>query len=321
MRHSRKYIALGVLPLALLVGCGSGDTDTATEEGGSDWAPTGSVELVVGGGPGGGSDILGRTFARELQESTDVNVSVTNLQPLEAELDVFASAQDPEVLGVGNYSNTIIDPIEHGLDYSAEDFSQIGVIAADILYLVSPSGRFESTEDMLEEAKETPLMVAQVGGGGVHKMIVDQLSEALDVQLETVGYDGGGDQMNAVVAGDVDLAITAPGAFMTFVEAEQVDVMLSTGTPEYTSPELEDVPYANDFGSDESYPIFWRNLYAPPEITDAELEYWVNAVRDWTESESYQEYLTTNQMSEMVLFGDELAELIQADQEHAEASF
>lgn len=309
MKTGIKVASVGALVL-LLAGCGASGNGA---DGDGDWEPGGTVELIVGAGPGGGSDIIARNFASGFEGLTGGNIVVENQQPVEAEFGVFSETGNAEKIGVGNWASMIAHPHELETGYTWDDFTQLAIVAADINYFVTAPGAFDSAEDLVEAGSERTLTVAQVGTAGGHEVVIRDMAEALDIDLRPVGFDGAGDQMNAVIAGDVDLAFLSPGAFMPYVESGDVEAILSTGTEEYLPEELSDVAVPADLGVDREFPVFWRNFFAPPEIGEAEEQYWLDALESWTETDAYDEYLEENYLLPEFVTGDELAEQMEQD--------
>src|SRR5699024_7569276 len=306
-------LALSLSAALLLASCGGASENNASD-GNGEWTPEGTVSLIVGAGPGGGSDIMAREFA----ESYEGDIVVENLEPVEAEFSVFNASGDAERIGVGNWASMIAHPSELDTGYKWYDFTQIGIVAADILYLVAAPGAFDSAEDMVEQGKEQSLSVAQVGSAGGHEVVAEDIADALDIEFDTIGFDGAGDQLNAVIAGDVDLAILSPGAFMSYVDSGEIEPIFSAGSEEYLPEELSDVAVPADLGIDREFPMFWRNVFAPPEISEEERTHWEDAIEAWTQTEDYEEYLDTNYLAPEFLTGEELEEQMQTDQDFVE---
>jgi tripartite-type tricarboxylate transporter receptor subunit TctC len=309
---SKRTKALLLLPaFALLTACGSGGNGSASADG--EWAPEGPVTISVGASPGGGSDIFARDFASHYGDATDETVSVENYEAIEGEMKIYSEAGNPEILGVGNYNTMVAHPLELDPGYTWDEFTHLAVVAVDVDYVVSGAGNFDSAEDMLEQASGQTLTFGGVGSGSSHEFTINQLAEAFDVDFQPVAFDGGGDLIRAAMAGDVDLIISSPGEFMPLVESGDVDVLLSTGTEEYRPEELADIPLASELGAETEFPLFWRNLYGPPDLTEEQQAYWVNAIKTWTESDAYEGYIEANALTAEFIAGDELIEFIGSD--------
>lgn len=312
MNKNLGLVSLASIAALTLASCG-GEADTAGN-GDEAWAPSGTAELIVGAGPGGGSDIMARAFADDYEG----DIVVENLEPVEAEFSVFSDTGNAERIGVGNWASMIAHPSELDTGYMWDDFTQLAIVAADILYLVAAPGAFDSAEDLVEQGEQRVLSVAQVGSSGGHQVVAEDIAEAMGIEFNTIGFDGAGDQLNAVIAGDVDLAILSPGAFMPYVESGDIEVVFSAGSEEYLPEELSEVAVPADLGIDREFPMFWRNFFAPPEITDSEQEHWINALEEWTQSDSYEEFLETNYLAPEFLVGEELQEQMQTDQTYVD---
>ncbi|HEY4536697.1 MAG TPA: tripartite tricarboxylate transporter substrate-binding protein [Enteractinococcus sp.] len=312
MNKNIGLISLVSIAALTLSACGA--SDDAAGNGDEAWSPDGTVELVVGAGPGGGSDIMARAFAEEYNE----DIVVENLEPVEAEFSVFSDTGNAERIGVGNWASMIAHPSELDTGYKWDDFTQLAIVAADILYLVAAPGAFESAEDLVEQGKQRTLSVAQVGSSGGHQVVAEDIADAMGIDINTIGFDGAGDQLNAVIAGDVDLAILSPGAFMPYVESGDIEPVFSAGSEEYLPEELSDVAVPADLGIDREFPMFWRNFFAPPEIGANEQEHWIDALEEWTQSESYEEFLETNYLAPEFLVGEQLQEQMQTDQTYVD---
>lgn len=310
MKKTLQTLSFLTLSTVLLSACSSGDNSTAENSG--NWEPTGTVDLVVGAGPGGGSDIMARDFASQY----DGDLVVQNREPVEGEFSVYSATGDPEHIGVGNWASMIAHPQEIETGYTWDDFTQLAIVASDVLYLVAAPDAFESADDMVAQGQERTLSVAQVGSSGGHQVVLEDIADALEIDVNPIGFDGAGDQMNAVIAGDVDLAILSPGAFMPYVESGEIEPILSAAGKEYLPEELQDVAVPEDLGIDREFPLFWRNFFAPPELGEAEKAYWLEAIEAWTETDAYTEYLETNYLVSEFQTGEELEERMQADNEY-----
>jgi putative tricarboxylic transport membrane protein len=288
-----------------LAGCG-GEEGSSTESANGEWQPDGDVEVAVGAQPGGGSDILGREFAVAYEEMSGVTAVVENYDTVAGVLLLKEEPGLGEIIGVGNTSNMIVRPIEQDLGYTWEDFTQLAIVAEDVSYLVSQAGAFESAEDMIEAAKAGGVTVGQVGSGAGDTVVADQVAEAFGITFQPVVYEGGGDVIRGVIAGDIDLAVLEPTEFLPQVEAGEIDVLLSTGSKPALNEALADVPLASDLGAEEPFVTQVRLFFGAPDLSEAQEEYWVDVLTQWSESEEYASYIEENALTPQLITGDEL---------------
>lgn len=307
MKYRAAFSLTGV-SLIFLTACGQNGDSGANEDG--SWSPTGTVTVAVGAKPGGGSDIMGRAFASGIEGITGDTAVVENYDTVEGILVVKNEPGNAEIVGVGNYSNMVVRPNEQNVGYAWQDLTQLAVVAEDVSYVVAKTGAFDSAEAMIEAAKSGGLTVGQVGSGAADSLLTTQLEEAFGFSLQPVVYEGGGDVVRGVLAGDLDLAIMEPSEFLPQVEAGEMEVLLSTGSESSTDPGLADVPLASELGADRTFSTQWRVIFGAPNLDEAQQEYWLNTLEEWAGSASYDKYIADNDLLPVFLTGDDLTSFI-----------
>lgn len=301
----RRYRAVLVLTAGVLALSGCAATGGGAGEDG-EWAPEGQVEIAVGAQPGGGSDILGREFAAGFEEDTGVTAVVENYDTVAGVLLLKQEPGRADIVGVGNTANMVVRPLEQDLGYAAEDFTQLGIVAEDVSYLVAKAGAFSSAEDMISAAQSGGVTVGQVGSGSGDTLVAQQVGEAFDIEFEPVVYEGGGDVIRGVIAGDIDLAVLEPTEFLPQVEADEIDVLLSTGSEPAPHELLADVPLAQDLGAEEPFATQFRLFFGAPDLSPEQEQYWIDALTTWTESDGYSQYIEENALTPKLVTGDEM---------------
>ncbi|MFC7405729.1 Bug family tripartite tricarboxylate transporter substrate binding protein [Georgenia alba] len=307
MRRNGLAMALAISTALALAACS--ESQSSTPEGGGEgggWTPEEDVEVAVGAQPGGGSDILGREFAAAYEGVTGVTAVVENYDTVAGVLLLKEEPGRGEIIGVGNTANMIVRPSEQDIGYTWEDFTQLAVIAEDVSYIVARAGAYSSAEDMIEQARSGNLTVGQVGSGSGDTLVADQVAEAFDLTFQPVVYEGGGDVVRGVIAGDIDLAVLEPTEFLPQVEAGEIDVVLSTGSEPAPHPLLADVPLANELGTDQEFATQVRLFFGAPELSQEQEDYWIDVLTEWTESDGYAEYIEENALTPRLMTGDEL---------------
>lgn len=320
MKATRKQsIAIAASVALLAAGCGQGDSGGSTgAEGGDEgpFQPDQTVEMVVGAQPGGGSDVMARTFssaAEELRE--DLQIVVENYDGVEAYSYLSQQAGNPHFLITGTYGNLILSPITQDLDYIWSDFTPVALFGRDISFLaVNADSPFQSYEDVIAAAEEGDVTVGVVTAAGVNTLHMNLIQESAGVQLNPVVFDGGGEQLAAVLAGDVDAALMEPAEMIAQVEAGEMRLLLAMSETPHPDEQLADVPTITDVGIEGPVPNQYRAFYAAGDISESAQEYWADTVEMWTETDSYDQYVEDNLILPEFLRGEELV----ADQEFLE---
>lgn len=319
LNKKHRLVVAGTASMALLlVGCGGNgsDGDVATGEDGGAWQPEETVEMVVGAQPGGGSDVMARTFstaAEDLRE--DLQIVVENYDGVEAYSYLSQQAGNPHFLTTGTYGNLILGPITQDLDYIWSDFTPIALFGRDISFLaVNADSPFQSYEDFIAAAEQGDVTVGVVTAAGVNTLHMNLIQESAGVPLNPVVFDGGGEQLAAVLAGDVDAALMEPAEMIAQVDAGEMRLLLAMSETPHPAEELADVPTVTDVGIEGPVPNQYRSFYAAGDISESAQEYWADTVEMWTETESYEQYVEDNLILPEFLRGEELVE----DQEYLE---
>lgn len=288
-RRSAFLIAL-LAALALLVtACGGGedaadesgedtaedqDEDTAEEpeedgadeagaEDSEDW-PTEDIRFVIPAAAGGGFDGAARNIEPFWEEELGTTLQVDNQEGANFAIGAQVVADE------GQDCNTIMfHAVPHlpfsylaqgqEVDYTYDDFHPVGPVQIQPgVVVVADDSPFETFEDLVAEAEANPGEVsASVSGlANNNYLALRQMEDLLGIELNIVGYDGGGPAREAVVAGEVDMTHAAAFAALGIADESRV---LAVHQEENEWPGItDDAPTLNeitgeDFGSNQSY--------------------------------------------------------------------
>ncbi len=185
------------------------------------WQPTRPIQLIAGFAPGGGSDIIARTIAEACTPIFPVPLVVVNRPGAGGALAAEQVARMPPdgtalLLGGGSESTSI--PAHRELPYDPKrSFTSIIRLTrnAHCICARGRGGRFTSMAQALDAARAQPeaLTHGSAGVGTLSHSIFLLLSRAAGVELLHVPYTGGGPQQQALIAGQIDLAVQASDEF------------------------------------------------------------------------------------------------------------
>ncbi|MEJ8574241.1 tripartite tricarboxylate transporter substrate binding protein [Microbaculum marinum] len=216
----------------------------------ADEYPDGTVTLLVGYAPGGGTDLVARTLADGLARKWDETVIVENRPGGTGTIGIRTLQQakpDGYTLGVWTDSDVGNSAVRDDLDYDlVDDFEQITQLAAGATMLVAnPKAPVKNFDEFIAYSKENPgkLNFAVVSGGGMHLDTL-RINDAAGVETAIIGYPGTGPALNDVVAGHVDILLLPLGAALPYIEAGTLQP-IAVGSPE-PWPGLPDVPTMSD---------------------------------------------------------------------------
>jgi|EndMetStandDraft_5_1072996.scaffolds.fasta_scaffold00413_5 tripartite-type tricarboxylate transporter receptor subunit TctC len=173
---------------------------------------TGPVQILVAYAPGGGTDTLARILAVPLATVLNRPVTVQNLPGgggQVAATTLLRDGADGSAILATNEPDLIMSTVFNKAPYKAADFQAIMVDVRDPrVMLVQKSSELNSFSDFVSRAKAEPGKLAvAVAQGSAQELLAKWLFGKLGLQIRVVGYPGGGNAANALLAGDVVAAI------------------------------------------------------------------------------------------------------------------
>lgn len=236
--------------------------------------PTQTIKMVIPYAPGGGTDILARPVAQELQDKLKQPVVVDNRGGAGGNIGAAAvakSAPDGYTLLVANNSHTINPFIYKDPGYDmAVDFAPVSVLATSPAILVIPeSSPARTTADLVALAKKKGgLNFGNPGVGTPGHLATVLLVKQAGIDATHVSYKGTGPTTVAVISGEVDAAFLTPAAVEPHMKAGRLRALAVTSRERF--PAFPTVPSVAESGlpgfSDFNVEIWWGVL--APAKTD-----------------------------------------------------
>jgi len=243
----------------------------------ADTYPSKPVNLVVAFPPGGAADIVARTTQPFLQEVLKQPVVIQNKPGAGGSLgtaSVVASPADGYTVLMALTSiatNPEADRINGRKP--AFELSQLQPIAqlnADpFVLMVRSESPHTSLKSLVEAARSKAGGVSYGSSGnyGTSHVATESLAQAAGVKLLHVPYSGGAPTLNALLGGQVDFVMFAPGVALAHAKAGKLRPLATTGTSRLAV--LPDVPTLKESGFDSQYVIITGAFVptgTPPEV-------------------------------------------------------
>lgn len=299
--RSRLWLAISVLPVLIAVACGGGSDGTAAGDGQGEqetWEPTRDVTMTVPFGAGGGTDTMARAIADGLESvRPGLEIAVVNREGgsgSQGYAHAWQQQGDPhELLAVE--STVVTVPLLTEVPFGWSDFTPIGQVSDHVAMIAAQSGEYDGQSDLIDSAANEPVTMSVSGGPlGLQAMSVSFLQLNTGAQFREPNFGTGSEAINTLVAGDVDAAIASPEHAAPFIQDGELEGLAVLTDERIPFGVLEQVPTAKEQGVDVVFTGI-RGLFAAPEITDAQRQYWVDAFNDWTDSPSYEKYIENTQ--------------------------
>jgi putative tricarboxylic transport membrane protein len=305
--------------------CGAtADKDTSGGDGTSD-KPVAGLRLMVPNTAGGGYDTTARTAAKVMEDAKiATGVQVFNLPGaggtvgLQRTVNEKGNGKLAMQMGLGVVGASYTSKSKATLTQTTPLAKLIEEAGAIVVPKNSP---YKSITDLVAAWKANPKGVSVGGGsspGGPDHLLPMQLAKAVGIdpkQVNYVSYDGGGELLPALLGSKIAFGASGFGEFLDQVESGQVRVLAVTS--EKPIEALKDVPTLKSSGIDLVF-TNWRGIVAPPEISDADRQTWVDALTKMHESAQWKAELTKHGWTDAFVTGDEFKTFL-SDQDKAVA--
>jgi tripartite-type tricarboxylate transporter receptor subunit TctC len=237
----------------------------------ADSYPSKPIRLLVPFAPGGGNDIAARFVAQRLTEAFGQSAVVDNRAGAGSTIgtDIVAhSAPDGYTLLVVHNAIAINQTLYAKLPYdTVRDFAQVALIGATTNTLVvNPAVPARSVKEFIALAKARPgaLNYASTGAGGTAHLATEYFRLETGVNLAHIPYKGTAPGLTDVVAGQVQMMISALPGTMPFINSKRVIALATTGAKR--SAFLPELPTLGEAGVPGYVFDTWYGLHAPAKV-------------------------------------------------------
>lgn len=254
----------------------------------STW-PSQSVKIVVPWATGGTVDMGARVIGQKIAEQTGQPVVVENKPGASSTIgfsQVLKASPDGYTLIAFESSYAILPSLFKKLSWDhSEDLAVVGAVFQTPMVLVVPEkSPFKTVQELVEFGRLNPGKL-NFGSGGVGSsphLSGELLQKEAGIKLTHIPYKGGGEALSAVLAGNVDLLITATPTAIGHVQGGRVRALAVTGTQR--SGAFPAVPTLKEAGLANYVVMNWYGLGAPkntpPQILNQIYQLTVRALSD-----------------------------------------
>lgn len=242
----------------------------------ADW-PNKTLRLIVGFPAGSSPDLTARALAEPLSKALGQPVVVDNKTGAGGNIaaDAVAKATDGHTLGLMiNGNMTIARILNPKLGYDPlKDLTPISLIGTAPLVLVTPAGSpGDTTAQWLQEARKAgqQLSYGSPGVGTVAHLGMELLKSRAGIDPVHVPYPGNPQTIQAMLGGQVQLALLPPGLAMPQVRAGKLRAMGITSAGRSTL--VPEVPSLAEAGVQNFQLEIWNAVAAPASMPAAHVQ-------------------------------------------------
>jgi tripartite-type tricarboxylate transporter receptor subunit TctC len=196
--------------------------------------PSRAIRVVVPYAAGGTDQYirpLQQTFTQALGQPVFVDSLVGGGGGIGANRVRTSAPDGYTLLFAGTAALTVVPRVQN-LNYAATDFAPVcNLVSIPIMLAARRGARFSSMTEMLAQARARPesITFGSPGTGSSPHLAGEATARAAGVKLLHVPYPGIAPAMTALLAGDIDLVVGAPGIIMPSVESHGILPLAQTG--------------------------------------------------------------------------------------------
>ena len=283
--------------------------------------PAQPIRMVIPYAPGGGSDILTRPVAQEMQDKLKQPVVVDNRGGAGGNIGaqiVARALPDGYTLLVANNSHTINPFIykEPGYDMAA-DFAPISLLATSPAILVVPdSSPARTMTDLIALAKKKPgsLNFGSPGVGTPGHLASVLFNKQAGIDATHIAYKGTGPTTVAALAGEIDYAFLTPAAVEPHVKSGRLRALAVTARERFPAfPSVPTVAESRLPGLGDFDVEIWWGVLAPAKTDPKTLEKLHAAITEAVRDPKMQQRWNAQGMVPRATTRAEFAALIKSD--------
>jgi tripartite-type tricarboxylate transporter receptor subunit TctC len=227
--------------------------------------PTRPVRVLVGLGPGGGTDTVTRVLTTRLTETMGQSFVVDNRPGaggvIASEI-VAKAAPDGYTLLAMSPTHVVTPILRPNVGYDAlRDFAPI-LLTVYTPYVLSVRNNVEArnVKELIALAKTQKLIFASSGIGGTNHLTAELFKYMAGVNMVHVPYKSGAQANAALIAGEIHVSFTAIGGLMPHIKAGRVRALGVTTAKR--SPTTPDIPTIAEAGVPGFEVLGWYGLGA-----------------------------------------------------------
>jgi tripartite-type tricarboxylate transporter receptor subunit TctC len=230
--------------------------------------PSKPVHFVVTYPPGGSSDLMGRIMAQKLSEAWGQPVLVDSKPGAAGSIGMEFTARQPAdgyTVVIGNLGPVSVNPLINKVPYNMDkDFIPVALTATGPNILVVPArSPYKTLNDLLAAARAKPgtINFGTSGPGSMAHLGGELIMRQAGVKLVGISYKGGGQAVNDLLAGNVDMMVSDALPVAQFLKTGHLRALAVTSGKR--SPMTPETPTFAEAGLNGLIAENWWGIFLP----------------------------------------------------------
>ncbi|MDB5811382.1 MAG: hypothetical protein JWN94_3504 [Betaproteobacteria bacterium] len=282
--------------------------------------PVKPIRLVVPVPPGGGADLVARSYAMQLTKAFGHQVVVDNRGGAAGIIAMDAVAKAPAdgyTLVQTNISTISINPFMYEkLPYDARsDFAPVSITTLNpLLFVIHPGVPARSVRELVALAKAKPgqLAYGSLGSGSIQHLAGHIFSKEAAITLVHVPYKGAAPVTVDLLAAQLQMAFSGVGTVAAHVKSGRVVALAVTS--QRRMDYFSEVPTFQETGMTTMNISLWNGILAPARTPAAVIQRLNAEIRKASTSPELTQALGTQATTAVSNAPEEFAAFIKAEQ-------
>lgn len=258
--------------------------------------PTKPVQIVVGWGAGGGTDVFARAIAQPASKIMGVPINVVNMDGASGAIAGDYVTKQPAdgytiwAMGSNYPINVAMSKTPHGL----KDYIPIARVQHDTGSIqVAQKSPFKTIGDLIAYAKAHPhkLTIGGTGSGSFDNVVVAKFAQAAGIKVAYVPFSSAGEMHSALLGGHIMAQEEEFGPVVKLIESHSIRVLMAF--TDHKIAQFPNVPISVDKGIKVTDGI-WRGLMVKKGTPKAIVDYLTKTFHKAYEAPSYQAVAKAN---------------------------
>jgi tripartite-type tricarboxylate transporter receptor subunit TctC len=238
--------------------------------------PARAVKIIVPYSPGGGTDVVTRTLAQRLTETTGQPFVVENRPGADATIGpAIAAKTTPDgytLLATSGVSFLITRSSMKDLPYDPmKDFAPVALFASVPMVLIgAPNLAAQDAKALVTMARSGPKSLDYAGTDQMVFLATEQLAQGTGMKMQHIPYKGAGPALNDLLGGHVAVMLGSINSVLPHIKEGRVKAYAVTGSSRAGT--LPNVPTVSESILPGYELTAWFGMFAPantpPEIVD-----------------------------------------------------
>ncbi|MEJ7930081.1 tripartite tricarboxylate transporter substrate binding protein [Ramlibacter sp. AN1015] len=282
--------------------------------------PDRPITMVVPFTPGGVSDVTARPLAIGMSANLGQSIVIENKGGAGGAIGMTAAAKakpDGYTLLMALPSMITI-PISDRISgraatFQMDQFRPVARLTADPTVLaVRAESPWNSLEDFVRDVRKNPGKISYSSSGiyGTTHVAMEILAHAAGLQMIHVPFSGGGQQITALLAGQVDATMQTPGAIAAHIASGKFKVL--TAMSEKRVPSLPQVPTSREAGYGGEF-YLWTGVFVPAATPDPIVERLRSSIKEASAHTAFTTAMAAQKTPIQYMDADEFARFLVED--------